>query len=30
MKLGGGNSEMGKASMGKLIWTMLTNKAVGE
>ena len=30
LRIGEGETRMGKASMPKLIWTMLTNKAVGE
>ena len=30
LRLGEGETHMGKASMAKLTWTMLTNKAVGE
>lgn len=30
LRLGEGETRMGKASMPKLLWTMLTNKAVGE
>jgi len=30
LHLGEGETKMGKPSMPKLIWTMLTNKAVGE
>ena len=30
MRLGEGEARMGKPSTWKLIWTMLTNKAVGE
>ena len=30
LRLGEGDTRMGKASMPKLIYTMLTNKAVGE
>ena len=30
LRLGEGDTRMGKASMCKLVWTMLTNKAVGE
>ena len=30
LRLGEGDTRMGKAGMPKLVWTMLTNKAVGE
>ena len=30
LRIGEGETRMGKASMPKLVWTMLTNKAVGE
>ena len=30
LRLGQGDTRMGKPNMAKLIWTMLTHKAVGE
>ena len=30
LRLGEGETQMGKASMAKLVYTMFTNKAVGE
>ena len=30
LRMGEGETKMGKASMAKLIYTLLTNKAVGE